>query len=206
MTCQEFWSRMPEFAALDPRADGSSADPFLLQHTRQCASCAALMERQGGLRAGLRRLALEQGGLGAPARLETALLREFRAHAGGTQAPARAGLAWLGTLTGKTVAAALVSAALATILVWYHPPSSHILPPSSADVEEATDLDSGFVPLPYAGAAAPNAEAAVVRVEVPRSTLVALGAPLADQATGGTVEAELMLGLGGMPQAVRVVE
>jgi len=206
MTCREFWSRMPELTPLDPHVDGSPADRLLVQHMRGCASCAALIDRQDALRAGLRRMALEQAGLGAPARLEAALLRQFRAHAGRTQTPARAGMAWLGTLTGKTLAAAFVSAALAAVLVWYRAPSARILPPSPSEAEEAADLDSGFLPLPYAGGAAPNAETAVVRVEVPRSTLVALGVPLADQATGGTVEAELVLGLGGRPQAVRVVE
>lgn len=203
MTCQEFWSRMPELTALDPQADGSPADRLLVQHMRGCASCAALIDRQDALRAGLRRMALEQAGLGAPARLEAALLRQFRAHAGRTQTPA--GMAWLGTLTGKTLAAALATAALAAVLIWYRAPFSRVLPPSPPEIEEAADLDSGFVPLPYAGGA-PNAEAAVVRVEVPRSTLVALGVPMADQATGGTVEAELVLGLGGRPQAVRVIE
>jgi hypothetical protein len=205
MTCQEFWSRMPELTALDPQADGSPADRSLDQHMRGCTSCAALVDRQDPLRAVLRRMALEQAGLRAPARLEAALLAQFRAHAGRSQTPARARLAWLGTLTGKTLAAALATAALAAVLVWYRAPSSRILQPSPSEVEDAAYLESGFVPLPYAGGA-PNAEAAVVRVEVPRSTLVALGVPLADQAAGGTVEAELLLGLGGMPQAVRVVE
>jgi hypothetical protein len=196
---------MPELTALDPQADGSPADRLLVQHMRGCASCAALIDRQDALRGGLRRMALEQAGLGAPARLEAALLRQFRAHAGRTQTPAHAGMAWLGTLTGKMLAAALATAALAAVLVWYRAPFSGVLPPSPPEIEEAADLDSGFVPLPYAGGA-PNAEAAVVRVEVPRSTLVALGVPMADQATGGTVEAELVLGLGGRPQAIRVVE
>jgi hypothetical protein len=92
------------------------------------------------------------------------------------------------------------------MLVFFSAPLSRILPASPSEVEDAAYLDSGFVPLPYSGGAAPNADGAVVRVEVPSSTLVALGVPLGDQATGGTVEAELLLGPGGMPQAVRVIE
>jgi len=206
MTCQEFWSQVPELSALDPQVDGSPAGRLLLQHMRGCPTCAALMDRQGALRAGLRRMAQEQAGLRAPAPLEAALLRQFHAHAGRSQTSAPTGFAWLGTPTGKTLTAALVSAALAAVLVWYRAPSSRILPLSMPEIEDAADLDSGFVPLPYAGTLAPNPEAAVVRVEVPRSTLVALGVPMSDQATGGTVEAEFVLGLGGLPQAVRIVE
>jgi hypothetical protein len=138
--------------------------------------------------------------------MEAAVLRQFRAHAGRVQAPARVGFAWWGTLRGRTVAAALATAALAAFLVFYRAPLSGVLPPSPSEVEDAAYLDSGFVALPYAGGAAPNAEGAVVRVEVPSSTLVTLGVPLGDQVTGGTVQAELLLGPGGMPQAVRVIE
>jgi hypothetical protein len=207
MTCQEFWSRLQESPALLREGDGTAADRVFFEHTRGCGSCAGLMARQRALQAGLRRIAAEQAGLGAPARVETALLRQFRVHAGRAHAPAWASLAWLGTLTGRTLAAATATAVLAAVLVSYRVPLSRVLlPPSPSEVEDAASVDSGFVPLPYAGGDAPNAEAAVVRVEMPRSTLVALGVPLADQATSGTVEAELLLGPGGMPQAVRVIE
>jgi hypothetical protein len=206
MTCQEFWSLMQASPAPGPQADGTPADRLLLDHISGCVSCADLMERQRALRAGLRRMAAEQAGLKAPASVEAALLRQFRAHAGSADTPARAGLGWLGMLTGKTLAAALATAALAAILVSYRAPLSRVLAPSPSEVEDAAYLDSGFVPLPFAGEAPPNGEADVVRVEVSRATLVALGVPMADQATGGTVEAELVLGLGGMPQAVRVIE
>ena len=206
MTCQEFWGRIQESPAPSPQADRTPPDRLLVDHMRGCVSCADLMERQRALRAGLRRMAAEQASLRAPATLEAALLRQYRAHAGHAATPARAGFGWLGILTGRTLAAALATVALAAILVSYRAPLSRVLAPSPSEVEDAAYLDSGFVPLPFAGEAAPNGEADVVRVEVSRSTLVALGVPLADQATGGTVEAELMLGLGGMPQAVRVIE
>ena len=206
MTCQEFWSRIQESRALLPQADGAPADRLLLEHMCDCTCCADLMKRQRALLSGLRRIAAEQTGLRASARVEAALLREFRAYAGHAHAPAREGSAWWGTLRGRTVAAALATAALAAMLVFFSAPLSRILPASPSEVEDAAYLDSGFVPLPYSGGAAPNADGAVVRVEVPSSTLVALGVPLGDQATGGTVEAELLLGPGGMPQAVRVIE
>ena len=144
--------------------------------------------------------------LRAPARVEAALLRHFRARAGRAQHPGRAVLAWLVALRSRTLAAVLATALLAALLISYRGPLLRLLPPSATEAEDAGYLDSGFVPLPYAGGAVPNAEAAVVRVEMPSSTLVALGVPVADQATGGTVEAELLLGPGGMPQAVRVIE
>lgn len=207
MTCQEFWSRLQESPAQLRATDGTPADGDLYEHLRGCRPCADLMSRQRALQAGLRRIATEQASLRAPARVEAVLLRQFRVQAGRAQMPARVSLAWLGTITGRSLAAATATAVLAAVLVAYRVPLSHVLlPPSPSEAEEASFLDSGFVPLPYAGGAAPNAEAAVVRVEVPSSTLVALGVPLADQATSGTVEAELLLGPGGMPQAVRIIE
>jgi hypothetical protein len=206
MNCQEFWSRIQESPVPDARTGATPADRLFLEHMRGCSSCADLVERQRALQAGFRHLAAEQVGLRAPARLEATLLRQFRAHAGGADIPAHAGSGWLGTLTGRTLAVALATAALAAVLVFYRAPLSRVLPVPPSEAEDAAYLDPGFVPLPYAGGTAPNAEAAVVRVEVPRTTLVALGVPLADQAAAGTVEAELLLGPGGMPQAVRVIE
>lgn len=205
MTCQEFWTGTQDLPDL-PLAEGTSGDRLLVEHMQSCVSCAALMERQRALQAGLTRMAAEQAELRAPAHVEAALLRQFRAHSGRGRYRIRAGLAWLGDVRGKTLAAALATAALAALLVSYRAPLLRLLPPSATEVEDASYLDSGFVPLPYAGGTAPNSEAAVVRVEMPRSTLVTLGVPLADQATGETVEAELLLGPGGMPQAVRVIE
>ena len=201
MTCQEFWSRMRELPGLLPPAEDTPADSLLVEHIATCLSCAGLMERQRALHAGLKRMAAEQAELTAPAHVEAALLRQFRAHAGRAQYPGRALLGWLVAFRGRTLAAVLAAA-----LISYRGHLFRLLPPSATEVEDAGYLDSGFVPLPYAGGATPNTEAAVVRVEMPRSTLVALGVPLADQATGGTVEADLLLGPGGMPQAVRVIE
>lgn len=205
MTCQEFWSRMRELPGLFPPAECTSADSLLAEHMQACVSCAGLMERQRVLHAGLKCMAAEQTDLRAPAHLEAALLRQFRAHSGRGQQGFRAALAWLAAFRGRTLAAVLATAVLAALLISYRGPLLRLLPTSATEVEDAGYLDSGFVPLPYAGGAAPNTEAAVVRVEMPSSTLVALGVPLADQ-TGGTVEAELLLGPGGMPQAVRVIE
>lgn len=206
MTCQEFWSRMRELPGLLPPTEDTPADSLLVEHLEACLSCAGLIERQRALHAGLKRMAAEQAERRAPAHAEAALLRHFRAHAGRAQYPGRAALAWLVAFRGRTLAAVLASAVLAAVLISYRGHLFRLLPPSATEVEDAGYLDSGFVPLPYAGGATPNTEAAVVRVEMPRSALVALGVPLADPVTGGTVEADLLLGPGGMPQAVRVIE
>ncbi len=202
MTCQEFWNRTRELPGLLPPA-GTAADTLLVEHMQGCLPCAGLIERQRALQAGLKRMAAEQVELRAPTRVEAALLRQFRAHSGRTHEPA--GAAWLGILRRRALAVALAAAALAAVLISYRGPLLRLLPPSATEVEDTGYLDSGFVPLPYAGETAPNNEAAVVRVEMPTSTLVALGVPLGDQVSG-TVEADLVLGPGGMPQAVRVIE
>ena len=77
MTCREFWRRMPEL----------ETGPEESEHTRQCAACAALLERQQALAASLRRLAMDGRTVEAPARLEASLRAAFREHSGLVGAP-----------------------------------------------------------------------------------------------------------------------
>jgi hypothetical protein len=76
---------------------------------------------------------------------------------------------------------------------------------TTVDSYDSSDLD-GFVPLPYAASASTTAEPDLVRVEMPRSTLVMLGVPGAAEETTDSVQAEVLLGEGGVPEAVRLVE
>jgi hypothetical protein len=46
----------------------------------------------------------------------------------------------------------------------------------------------------------------LIRVEMPRSALIAMGVPLTDGDAAEPVEAELMLGAGGAPEAVRILQ
>jgi hypothetical protein len=193
MNCREFWSRMPELE--------SGSEP--LEHERQCASCAAMQERQRALAAGLQRMAAEGRAVKAPARVEAALKVAFRDRYGRSSTSAHTTRAW----AWVPVAAAVM--AMAVSLVWERPPRppavSPTLPVAALEAEDALPADSGFITLPYAEASGAADDADLVRVEVPRSTLIALGVPVADGETGEAVEADVLLGAGGAPEAVRLL-
>jgi len=213
MICREFRDLVLDMPATIPSE--------VLEHTRTCSLCTDFLKRQQELRSGLKQLAAQNASLAAPPHVEATLLREFRYQAGisakPVQSAARRQVSVFAPLPAGILSAGALAAALAAFLLWNHPPGSPLAPGSAvatvsnaADTDENTALDSGFIPLPYFGnsglVSEPEADADVVRVQMPRSALVALGVPVAEEGTAGPVEAELLLGAGGMPQAVRVLE
>jgi hypothetical protein len=202
MTCHEFSVLLGDTpAALLDLSCGDFA------HARECAACACLLEQRILLRSGLQSLARQQAGLEPPARLEAALLAEFRrAHlsAHSFPAPARPAQRLWQRWPAWAFAAA---AALVFLVIGSRPFLRHTANyVAVADSSDAADTDSGFVPLPFAVAAGPSSDADIVRVEVPRSELVALGLSSALEGSGDAVEAEVLLGDGGVPEAIRVLE
>jgi len=216
MTCRQFRNLLPELGD----SETNVAPPEVVAHLRSCPSCPALLERHRTLRAGLRRLAAQQTGVTAPPKLEALLLDEFRAKAESLRRasvlprPRPASSFW--PLPAGILSAGALAAALAAFLLWNHPPGTRgTLSPEatiSAAAEDAASLDADFIPLPYSyyGNGSLLAETAagadVVRVEMPRSTLIALGVPVPEGGDSEPVRAELLLGAGGMPQAVRLLE
>ena len=75
-----------------------------------------------------------------------------------------------------------------------------------ADAEVISADDSGFILLPNAESISPNEEVDVVRVEVPRSAIVALGLPLTEETATEKVTADIALGADGLAHAVRILE
>jgi hypothetical protein len=193
MTCQDFWDRMPEL----------ESGQQLFDHGRQCASCAALLERQRALSAGLRRMAAERHSVQAPAHLEARLRAAFQRPPGwrATSPPIHW---WVPAL------AALL--ALAVFLVWERRPqpagTPGVSPVQIASLagDDAAEMDSGFIALPYAEATGAPDDDDRVQIEVPRATLIALGIPMPEGDAREAVEAEVLLGAGGAPQAVRLLE
>jgi hypothetical protein len=216
MNCRQFRSLLAESEL--PDLEQAMAPPAMAAHVRDCPACATLLKRHGDLRAGLRRMAVLQAECAAPGRVELTLLGELRAQA---QLPQRTlaiarrvGAGALAPLPAGILSAGALAAALAALLLWSHPPGSRTLPaPTAAAVSVVDDtaaVESDFTPLPYFSnsglQSGPDADADVVRVEVPRSTLVAWGVPGAEDETADAVQAELLLGAGGVPQAVRLLE
>ena len=198
MTCHEFWNAMPDLA------DG--AEPA--DHLRECPSCAALVDRHRALAAGLRQMAGERHRVQAPPEMEARLVAAFRSQAG---RPVAAG----SRLWMRWAAAAAAVVVVSIFLVRGRAPQSAQVPDPGgvAAASAAVDvdpLDSDFIPLPYGSstAAMPSLteDADLVRVEVPRSTLVALGIPVPVGAGAGRVEAVMALGGDGMLEGVRILQ
>ena len=188
MTCQEFWKLMPELEA--------SAEH---QHARECGSCAALLERQNALQQGLARLAQDFQTDQSPHQLETKLVQAFRQQHRGvvTRGRQRVPLAW------GLAAAAVVGLVFVASL----DRRSITRPQRSDTVAEVVETEEAedFWPLPNASGGVSAEDADLITVEVPRSTLVAMGVPVADDGPG-RVEAVLALDGDGVVQGVRLLQ
>jgi hypothetical protein len=207
MNCQEFWNTMPELA------DAAS------QHLEQCAACAARLRSQRALKAGLRAVAGQMSQIGAPVRVESRLKAAFRAHNGvPAYAPVRPphwNLPGRPILTWATAAAAVIG--LAMFLV-RQPEAAHSV--SRGDELAMTQLtmtdgeingnaavaSNGFIALPNAAEIGPNEDVNMVRVEVPRSAMIALGFEVNPEQAWQPVQADVMLGADGLARAVRFID
>jgi anti-sigma factor RsiW len=196
MNCQEFWNSMPEL-------DGSEAARHA--HLNDCPACASRMNRQQELAAGLRAMSASYRGVGAPSRVESKLRSAFRAGAG--LAPVRS----MWTPSFAWAAACAIVLALALTLVRAGHPVSPVGAPSRG-TEVATVADEsqsdyeGFIPLPNAARLIDTEDVNVVRVEVPRSAMIALGLEVSPERASELVSADVMLGPDGLARAVRFLE
>ena len=200
MTCQEFWNEMPE---LRP-----GTGPHV--HLSECSSCRTMLERQDALAAGLRQIAKDRHRIEAPVHVEKSLLNVFREHTG--EIPANAPVPrWSHLLTWASAVAAVIVLGVFLIRDWRpavgQPQHPGVQVASLQADEEAGVQDSDFIPLPSALESNGGDDDDVVRVEVSRSALVALGLPLAGDGGGADrVEAEVALGTDGTLEGIRILQ
>ncbi|MCX6631893.1 MAG: hypothetical protein NTW28_30155 [Candidatus Solibacter sp.] len=164
MNCQEFWSTIPELGDCEGH-----------RHLLECPACAARMNRHRELEAGFRAVAAGLRRVEAPPRVEARLRSAFRRQTGSeTIASSRR---WIPVATWAAAFAAMF--ALAAFLVRERQPAA-VVPPVQRTIELAmlqpqADYE-GFIPLPNAaGLVADEDDVNLVRVEVPRSAMIALG-------------------------------
>jgi hypothetical protein len=204
MNCQEFWNTMPE---LEGEMDWLAA-----AHLRECAGCSAAMGSQQRLAGGLRGLAGERARVQAPARLEAKLVSAFRKHAG--TAPAHSGgrrwkAVWAG---GSSLALVAAAALLLAVRERVNEPARPAASPAVASADwgsrfaETADSASEFIPLPNAARLAPNDDVNLVRVEVPRSAMIAVGFVVPPDRAAERVQADVVLGSDGLARAVRFLD
>lgn len=203
MNCQEFWERMPELSNQLLTEES--------EHLARCASCAGVWQRQRTLASGIRRLSEDLRGVEAPERVKNGLVAAFRSQSRRRREMSPRTL-WVPLFAGVAAAALL---AVGLLLIQDRPPESPRRTstskielaanpvPSAAD-DEAADSD-GFIPLPNAEKIAPDESVNVVRVEVPRSAMLAVGLTVSAEQSSELVEADVKLGADGLARAVRFV-
>jgi len=198
MNCQEFWNTMPELGDADRR------------HLDDCAACAARMARERELAEGLRAMAASDQRIAAPARVEARLTAAFRAQ-NGLPARSRGRFGWAPALQWAAAAAAVI--AIGLFMVRVRQPEAK--PPAAArGVEMAMTWsaagsqadDDGFIPLPNAAKLADTEDVNVVRVEMPRSAMMAVGIEVSPERAEELVQADVMLGPDGLARAVRFLD
>ncbi len=80
------------------------------------------------------------------------------------------------------------------------------LAPTADTGDPVTGEAEGFIPLPNAALISSEEDVNIVRLEVPRSSLIALGYPVTDGPPSQEVEADVVLGADGLARAVRFVD
>ena len=212
MNCHEFWSSL----APEPgRAPVPGAEHQA--HLDACSDCAARLARHGGLVADLAALANEQRRIIAPARVERRLLSAFRAQAGLPATVPRRG--WHGPVLWWAAAAGLLLSTSAFLLRDRVPaPVRHSRPaavelaqwtaPANTDADGIAVADNdGFIPVPNAdGFTVTEDPVDLVRVELPRSSMIAFGIPVSAERAAERVQADVLLGSDGVARAVRFLD
>jgi hypothetical protein len=208
MNCQDFWNAMPELDG-EPAADGRA-------HPAECPSCAGLLDRQRALSVGLRAAAAEWRREQAPGKLESRLVAAFRGQAG-LVAPPHPRHWWAPVVTWSAPAAVLAAAALLFVIHERQPVLPAPAPPASelaaVDWAAALALDEDpneargkFISLPNGDRLPPDGRVNLVRVEVPRSAMIALGYSVEAERAAERVQADVVLGSDGLARAVRFLD
>jgi hypothetical protein len=149
------------------------------------------------LTAGLRAMAANDRHMEAPARVESNLRAAFRSQAAGAAGVPRVPV-W------RWVLASAAMIAVALLLNGGRQPD--ITARAVAAVAQEQGEFEGFIELPNAARLTDTEEVNVVRVEVPRSAMLALGLEVSAERAAELVPADVMLGPDGLARAVRFLD
>jgi hypothetical protein len=218
MDCAQFETIVHELER--PGTDGFTRRASALAHAENCERCSVLLDKVMSLDFALDSLAVQASDEYAPARVEAALLAEFRRQHAEAARPAR---------NYRLVAALAMAAALLLAVGITAPRWMHLSSPSKAGqnasaqaatsagnsgesagaVENAANDDSeyatNFVSLPYADDPGTLDGGTVVRVTLSRAALASFGVPVADMSSTEQIPADIALSEDGVPQAIRLV-
>jgi hypothetical protein len=222
MTCEEFAT-----AGLDlgVAGEGGLLQQAAREHLRGCPHCAALQENWLALREDLHVLGMETAEAEAPSRVEVRVRQEFRtlhkttktrraAFAAGWSFAAAAALLCAFLLVNWRLEKGAVDARKSGSSVHsvIAPENSAQLPVNATpagvelgDVLVASSASGDFTLLPGSMPPAPE-DATVVRVQMQRAALGALGLTVNEEHAGDWIQVDLLVGDDGLPQAVRLPE
>ncbi len=204
--CEEFWDGAAKTPGLPVPISGTNG------HLAECPACAARLAHFQRLELGLKALAADRQPAAAPARVESALIAAFRAHRArrGATLWRRPAMLWSGAALAAALAVAFWIAPGALPRRGSHAPApaAHRGPSGRVELAALTPetYSDGFIPLPNAPQIDPNDDVNVVRMEMPRSTMLSLGLEVSPDDVSQTVEAEVMLGPDGLARAVRFLD
>lgn len=213
MSCEEFAEILHDLDRAGTHA--SALREGALAHAESCGRCARLLTESESLDFGLRGLAAELLAERPPARIESALLREFRREHHVTVRR----LAWQFAMA--MAAAVLLFAGARFVRHYSVAPANNTRPtvdrstgpvlaesapaPSAANTASTDEYADDFVALPYADDPATLDGGAIVRVILPQSALASFGVQIADANGAEQVPADILVSRDGTPEAIRLV-
>jgi hypothetical protein len=220
MTCEEFAT-----AGLDLGSAGmdSAVQKAAREHLRECSHCAVLHENWLALREDLRVLGAETADVEAPARVEMRLRQEMRTRRKTFRSQRAAivlgwGLAaaaavllvveyanWRLQRGGNLAATQPKTVETAQVNSGGSSHSASVVESGLGEVLVASNDSGDFTLLPYSMPPAPE-DATVVRVQMQRAALGALGLTVNEEHAGDLIQVDLLVGDDGLPQAVRLQE
>jgi hypothetical protein len=217
MNCEEFATAGLGLGS--PESD-SPLQIAAREHLRDCPHCAALHENWLTLREDLHLLGRETADAEAPSRVEMRLRQEFRTRHK-TVKTQRAAM-----VLGWSLAAAGVVLCAVTWANWHNPSGTgiaksepneiHVPVVNSGSASQAGNAstsnpadtivasnNSDFTLLPDSMPTT-SEDSTVVRVQMQRAALEALGLPINEEHAGDLIQVDLLVGDDGLPQAVRL--
>ena len=213
MSCAEFEEILHDMDR--PGTTGLAMRERALVHAESCGRCGLRMIESEGLDFALHTISVREEGTQASPSVETQLLRQFRRqHAAPRLRMARWQLAVAGV-----AAMALLALGLMRVRIELSPKQPLAKTDESTNatgaysivndpqLAELTDAEEGtaFVSLPYADNPALLEGGAVLRVNLPRSTLISMGLPVASSGASDPIPAEVVVSEDGTPQAIRLI-
>src|SRR5208337_1128793 len=214
MTCEEF-----ELAGLDLetiQAD-DAVHSAAWEHLRVCPQCAALHENWQTLQADLHAVGAETREAEAPARVEMRLRQEYRTRHKTLKARRAT------VFAGWTLAAAAIVVAAVSWVNWRHENRKGSTPsgvnsaqgvnmnkttPAGPELGETivASNDAGEFTLLPGSLPGMLGDATVVRVQMQRGALGALGLTVNEERAADLIQVDLLVGDDGQPEALRLAQ